>query len=405
MSDSQRLISRYLMRLDPVTQTGYRLHFLRIEREDESAIHMLREALSKSVNDSQNPVLRELLEEIPKDPNYNKVRFGQHVTKKKKKGILIDEDDDDDVNDTPIPARNQPPAEDIPQASKLLTNYELEDSLKLFEKIRLDKQSNSRVEKFFRERIVINLLLENYREALLIAQKAIAVNDPKANYPIMAFVAAIAAGEFYIAKEYLSSVISEIKINPQDGQSVVSTYELIHLAIFILFATSSVKETNEITHSIFEATNFDIQELRYARDLFCENKYAEFVFNLHLLEKKFKTSKYTSPSKKLLTEAIMQNLLVHYLYPLAKASFQTLHDIFGLNNETITFYIKKSIREGKLNGKLDLVTNQYISSVDFGNNQRKMIKILNDTIEIRHDFEISQWIDEYNSVKAPHAKK
>lgn len=265
MSESQRLISRYVMRLYPAVATYYRLHFLRTEKDD-SAIHMLKEALTTTYQETSNPILKELLEEIPKDPKYNKVKFGQHFAKKKKKTIPTDYDDEDDDAEIPT-SRSQAPADDTQRANQLLHTLNLEDSLQIFEKIRLsNKHSMSRADnKFYRERIEINLVLENYREALLIAQKAANSSSRADNsYHIMAFVSAIASGEFFTAKKYFDPVITEIKTNPQDGQSVASIYELIHLVIFVSFATCSAKETLEISKAIFDSNNhnYDIQELK-----------------------------------------------------------------------------------------------------------------------------------------------
>lgn len=407
MSDSQRLISRYVMRLYPAVATYYRLHFLRTEKDD-SAIHMLKEALATTYQETSNPILKELLEEIPKDPKYNKVKFGQHFTKKKKKSINADYDDEDDDVETPT-SRSQLPADDTQRANQLLHTLSLEDALQIFEKIRLsNKRSMARADnKFYRERIEINLVLENYREALLIAQKAVNSSRADNSYNVMAFVSAIASGEFYTAKEYFKPVITEIKTNPQDGQSVASIYELIHLVIFVCFATCSAKETLEKSKDIFDSNNhnYDIQELKLTSKLFYESKFSDFLKYLHYLENSFHISIYTFPVKEKFIEAIIQNVTVLYLYPLARASFQSISDALGLSNEQIIFYVKKSIREGKLDGKLDLVSMQYVASVVYDNSHREMVQILNDSISIRHNFETNIWTHEYNTSKAPHGKK
>lgn len=383
MSVRQRLITRYITRLFPEIITPYRLHLLRIEKDD-SAIHMLKEALETTYKETQNYVLGELIREIPKDPNYNKLKFGQHYSKKKKESKQM-------IDEEAMPGRNQLANDDIQRANQLFHQLEFEDSLILFEKV--IKNGRSGVDKFFQKRILCNLALENYREALLISQKA--------KFHDMAFVSAIASGEFEIAKQYIDKIIKDVIRNSQEGSVVASSFEMIHLVTFVLFATSTSKETYQMTDELFRSTNWGIEELRSITKSFCDRDFKGFIEQMQYLDETFDNSIYTSHSKAKLVEAIIQNALVLFLYPLSKASFIFINDFFKISDKDIIYYVKKSIREGKLNGKLDLVSNMYIASTKYDNNQKDLTQIYNDTLSIRHDFEINLWVHEYNIFRLP----
>ncbi|KAK8889975.1 hypothetical protein M9Y10_034732 [Tritrichomonas musculus] len=384
MTDDQRLITKYISRLYPATEALYRIHFLRHEK-DEPAIKMLLDNLNDSLRDIKNPVYEELIKEIPNNPNYNARRLGQHVHKKKKSksSSALEES---------IPMSHNQISEDQ-KAMAQFNNLELEDFLETFNKMVSNKQASR--DKFYRERIESNLVLQKHREALLLAQKA--------RFSDMAFVAAIAAGEFDTAKEYIPDIIINIMENQQDKKVIATPYEMIHLVLFVLFATSTSKEAFNNASRLFE-TNFDLPDLRQAFDSFCNNDFSDFMKCMPFLKKTFAYSIYTYPCLDRLVSAITQNIIILHLFPLAKTSIDVIHNQLGISNEEVLFYIRKSIREEKLNGKLNLVSMEYIGSIIIDDNPKEMRQIFEKTMLIRHNFEIDLWVHEFNAYKSPYSK-
>lgn len=382
MTERQRLITKYTQRLYMATNARYQLHFLRNET-DESAKSMILDTLNKMIKDTNNETLQAALSNVLKNSKAD-IKFGQHTKNKQKipkdmqDGHRMGGSKDKDYKQT--------------GSYQYLSLY-LEDALKSFSKYIEECRSKtgtvSYADKMYKERTEINLVFGNYAEALSLSQKG--------NLPDMAFVAAIAKGDFETAKQYIEPNLQTVVRNIQEKQLIASTFEMIHLISFVLFATSTSTETQRITDQLYSSTNYELNELRAWRDAFCQRNFAAVLKNLSAMKKVFELSIYTSPVIQELSNAIIQNVIVLTLFPLARAQISTLCNDLGLSAPDIISFIQKSIRQRKLNGKLDLTSNTYNSNIIVDNEYYKTRDYFNQITDIRQKFQLNLWVKEYNA--------
>lgn len=363
MSQQQQTISKFTTRLSIPTSAYYQLHIL-LHEKDEPSRDMLTIALERIIEQSGNESLRKALNNAKNGSG--DISFGKSEKNKQNRTL---------------------------NASDLYQSLYLEDALKAFSKsiaeIRQRSGYVNPTAKMYWERTEINLILGNYAEALSLAQKG-KISD-------MAFVAAISNGDFEIAKDYLEANIQNVISGQQSRNTIVTKYELIHLIVFVLFATSSTTETKRLTDKMFAKTDFTVSELKGWINDFCQRDFTKFLKNLPAMKKIFNFSIYTCPVVEQLTNAIIQNTVLLYLYPLARAPINSLCADLSISTPNAVNFIQNSIRNGKLKGKLDLTTNTYNGTIIINNDNDEMKQNFNQLLLIRKNFDINLWIREYNA--------
>lgn len=384
MSQRQILITRYVTHLSRATKTRYELHFL-FNEKDSASRTMLIESLDSVASETNNETVRRAIGNAKQGSG--DITFGQHT---KNKANKISKD----IQDNHRMTVGGESSKDHKQAG--INQYQslyLEDALKSFSKsfddIRQRNGHISTADKMYGVRTEINLVLGNYAEALSLAQKG-RLDD-------MAFIAAISNGDFDIAKQYIKANIFKIKKNAQERNLIATTYEILYLIIFVLFATSTASETKELTDELFQSTTYVLEEIKPYLNSFCQRNYKSFLERLPELRKTFQFSIYTSPVVDKLTNAIIQNVVSLHLFPLARAPINLLCSEYNLSTQDAIAFIQDSIRKGKLNGKLDFVTNTYIGSLVLDEEHNGMKKYTNQMMQIRRDFQLNLWIKEYNT--------
>lgn len=381
MSESQRLISKYITRLSLPISTLYQIHLLQ-RQNDESAIIMLKDELGKVLYETENQSLRKILYDF-----YHNIpissRLGEHH-RAEKHILAVQVNCFDELSDK----------EPIQKAFSLFKTLHLEDALQYFKLAQeMGKSRNNPVpvDKFYRERWEANFVLGNCHKALKLAEKA--------KFMDMAFVSAISVGNFQLAKKFIPSLVNRITTNHQDKKNIiVTTYELIHLIIYVLFAVSTSAETQEISNRLFNSTFLELPQLKHLTELFCSCHYSSFLKLIPDLIQMLNYSIYSSPSSSEFISAIKQNVIALHLFPLASANLESIAQLFNISLKDIIDFTKKSIRERNLNGKLDLVKMIYCGSQRQNDNLQLADDIYEKTVGFHTKLEVSIWIDEYNKL-------
>ncbi|OHT10464.1 hypothetical protein TRFO_20197 [Tritrichomonas foetus] len=387
MTERQRLITKYIYKLSPATSVRYQLHFLRTER-DESARHMLIDSLLQIQKDTNNSELQSVINDVCKNSGAS-IKFGKHNQKADKIRKIKDED-----GSFPRGTNGKGKQDYSQDAHSHFSALELEDALKFYDRaINHFRKTSSHVEKFYQNRAECNLCLENYKEALSLAQKGRLFD--------MAFVSAISIGEMEEAKKYIPPIFRSIIDNNHNKESVASTFELIHLILIVCFATYTTSETSKISSQLFSAVNFDLQNLKELTDSFCNRKFDQFVSQFSILNTLLDISLYASPSKATILQAIKQNVIINRILPLAKTQIDVLKNELKFDLDEITSLIRISIRNGRLNGKLDLVSKSYVGGI-IDTEHEEMKDAFARTMSIRQNFELNLWKEEYNALVPLH---
>ena len=374
MTERQRLISKYTQHLSRAIDVKYRLHFL-LHEKDSASRTMLSGQLEDVIGETGNESVRKAYNNAKQ--GCAAIAFGQHNKNKSNKLTK-------DIQESRFGMGNDKKDHKLAGSNQLHSLY-LEDALRSFSKHIIEiREKTGHVnynDKMYRERTEINLILGNYPEALSLAQKG--------NLSDMAFIAAITNGNFDVAKQYVKQNCRSIVNGDQDRNVIVSTFEKIYLIMFVLFATSSSSEAKSISDEIFGPSGFDLKDLRKWTDNFCQRNFTNFLADLSEMKKIFELSIYTYPVVEQLANAIIQNTVLLYLYPLARA---------------ISF-IQNGIRNQKLYGKLDLVANTYNGDININNDHNQMKEYFNQVSTIRKNFEINLWIREYNATNRKKVSK
>ncbi|OHS94904.1 hypothetical protein TRFO_10854 [Tritrichomonas foetus] len=380
MTERQRLITKYISKLSKATATRYNLHFLSQPNNDESARHMLLDNLEIIRKDTGNAELGNVIDDVSSRKTKS-ITFGhQSKTKSQSKSKFSESHADRDPFTQGVKKNSEQ------RAITLFNSLFLEDSLNAFEKAKKDLDIRN---KYYEQRAEINLVLGRYREAIALASKCRLYD--------MAFVAAIAAGELDYAQMLVACNLRAIESQKPDKDVVATTFEMIHLLLFICFAKSTSKETEAIARQIFNNTNYELTFLKEMTELFINRQFYEFIQKLGELKDIFDLSIYTSPSSLHLISAIKANIVANEVEPYASLSFDELNNKLGLSNDEIASILRTLIREGRVNGKIDLINNVYIGGVaDLQG--RQMDDLINRTVLVRQNFQLNLWKQEYNQI-------
>jgi hypothetical protein len=124
--------------------------------------------------------------------------------------------------------------------------------------------------------------------------------------------------------------------------------------------------------------------------VFVHRDFAGFTVVLPLIEAGFRDSVVASGVSGLLLEAIRMNLVVNMVRPCAGIRFRVIESELELARSQIVGILRASIREGKLEGKLDLVEDQFVAT-DEGVELREMLDLFNRTMIVKESFTLSEW--------------
>lgn len=368
MSEKQRLITKYVAHLSIPVAAKYHLHFLRGET-DTGAIHMLKDTLTQIAKETGNTAITDCMTRIGGNPRAS-INFGN---KRIENGTAETEDSHVKVD----------------YAGQALGKFRslcLESALADFNAAKREQKSTSHPECFYHQRAEINLVQGRYAEALSLALKG--------NWKEMIFVAAIANKDFEIASDYLTNMIGSLRAGIFDKGSIVSSFEIIHLIMFLCFATKSCEETEDFLANVRSATNYDMGSLYDIAELFTTRKLAQFLARMDDLAKMWGYSIYTCHVVDELKKAIIQNVVVNQVKAYSRVSLSVLDAELRFSAASLKMVLVKAIRDGKLSGRIDFKGNEFIGS-DSDLENLKNERILTRAVVIKEKFENTLWKKSY----------
>jgi hypothetical protein len=366
MSDRQRLIAKYITRLSPAIAARYQLHLLQNET-DEAARCMLIDHLNQLSSESGNHLLGQITREL---------------SAKRKTSLsfwCMDNPRLDQAVGDVIRLMKAHKGDFSGRGRIEFNALLLDNALKSFLRAK-------GVERFYRERCEIHLVKGNYAEALSLAIKGRLVEHR--------FVAAFATGDFETASRDCRELVRRIKSNIIDRETPVSVYELLHLILMIAFATKSSEETRALVADVQKSTTFDLNWIQDLAVAFASREFARFAEGLTLLAPFLSFSIYTAPAKERLLNAISDNLVLNMVRPLAKIRLDALAEDVRMPVPIVTTVLKRMIRDGRLDGRLDLAEGVFYG-IDDVKEARTMSQTLHRTLIIKERFETGLWRYQY----------
>lgn len=378
MSERQRIINKYVTNLTPAVGVRYQLFFLQHET-DEPARHMLKETLSQIAKDIANTDLQNIITEVCKSPHAS-IRFGKHVSKKSKNS--------EGSEQYALSVGNKATSKiDYAQRGQgQLSSLQLEDALKSFQKAKSEQKGSSHIDGFYKQRSEINLVLQNYGEALSLAKKG-GIHDTE-------FVSAIAAGNFDYASK-MADVALNTSLRSHEKYTIITTYEMVHLVLFVAMATMSTTQIDYFLQRIRKSANFDLPFLFDLAQSFINRRFSDVIKNLKELKRILELSIFTFPVAQKLVDEIIANVVVNSVLPYAKIRFDTLVNDTKLSENDIVNILLRKIRAGVINGKLDLVEKSFIGGVS-DTEIKNMINMYENVLSIQYKTNQVLWQYDFN---------
>jgi hypothetical protein len=358
MTERQRQLTKYLAHLTPIINAKYNMFFLRSEG-DNSSRHMLQSNLT----DIQTQF-----------PNSGISASSRSLASYRQRPSAADSLTGDFYRlDLPFP-RMEP----IHIARDHFKNLQVAESLNYFMVAKRAQRGCSHPDSFLKPRIELNIALENYDEALSLAIKS--------RLPQEIFVCAIALGDYELAAGQLDHISSHLQ-----DQGLVSMYEQLHLVMYVSFATGSSSDAARILGRVKTASNFDLTQLIGISELFVTRNFEEFVSQWRQWGKEIDTSMYASASKDKLRVAIENNVVANIARPYSKISFGSIASMAEISLEEVEVKLKIGIRAGKILGKLDMVSRNYVGEPEMAVERDLRLKFER-IVSIREKYETLLWV-------------
>jgi hypothetical protein len=371
MSDRQRLITKYVANLTVPMATKYYFHFLHNESDGMSpSRHMVIEALNRIVEETHNPVLQTVIKSIPQagEPGLPPTSVASWAGGK---------------------APKQTEADRGPPAPLLYSTLYISESLTAYERMKSRGPgflpagwATAIPYPFYRQRGEIALVLGNYPEALSLGRKA---GDRE-----LFFASAVSLGEFDLASTKCTDLLAEALTERPKNTSLISSFELAHLIIYVGFATMTCDMVGRLADQLFDRSKFELGELFDITGIFVRREFHDFINALPVLEAHFMDSLFVGPVHESLITAIKMNVLVNLVKPHARIRFEAIQHELTLERKDVVEILRKKIREGKVRGKLDLVENEFLGG-DEGMEGREMRELFERAMIVKESFAVSQW--------------
>ena len=355
MSFYQRLINKYIYTgLNKQYSLKSYFHFLVLTKEDSTAKVMLKENINQLLKGCTNSIIFEQFEKLLEERT-TKYQYGDFVTFKKEK------------QDFRTSQSNKKPRY-IDRANNYLSNFYLENAFKYYEKDTLVNH-NSHNSEF----ALIYLLRENYFMAYQFASKI-------DNIEIM-FLSAVCLSNFSLADQFLNRIV-DLLSSTQPIFQLISRYELFQLCCYITLATKSAFEISSFYEKISGKLDITIDLLNNLINAMKERNY-EFILQMFdSIRETLTYSIYTSQNSSSFLDAIKGNIIANLVEPFSRLPFQVIYEQTFSTREEVISHLIQQISEGKINGKLDLINDQYIGLGNLSD-ETEMKEILYHTMAVK----------------------
>jgi hypothetical protein len=238
-----------------------------------------------------------------------------------------------------------------------MTALRLSAALACFEQAKRDQSGSSYVNGYYRERVEIHLIYQNWGEALSLALKS-GKSDS-------IFVSAIAAGEFAIAAQYIPAIRSRVVCGSRDKDALASLYDLTHLLVYVALATKSTEETRELIETIRDVRTFELPELLELAGLFAARDFSRFSTEIQeWATRGFRRSYYANAAREELEKAIRINVVGNAAEPYGSIGIAQLVSATSCNEDFVVTSLQQLIRAGRIRGRLDLVAKRFFGTED-----------------------------------------
>ncbi|KAH0790819.1 hypothetical protein GPJ56_005240 [Histomonas meleagridis] len=363
MSEKQRLITKYVTKLSQPVATSFYLHFL-LNESDSSARHMLISNLNQISEETGNPNINKCAEAAGSGKEI--LDYGIYHKKDKEK-----KSDKDDIKDDVC----------ITQANALFHKLYLMDAIMVFKRV------NPQTIDYNSQRVLAEsyLVLRHYDKSFRIAKKF--------KFKDILFASAISLCQFDFAYSMLKEMLYDLR-NIQQRNTVVSFYDLIHLAMIICFATSTTRETSIISQRLFAASEFETTVLNDLVTDFINRDFTKFIGELEIIRSILSYSIYTCYNADKIIQMIRANVVVNYVRPFSTVPFKIIENDLSLTETEIIAVLREKIRTNKLNAKIDLVDNCYCGgsgNTTFLDKQEIYVR----AISTHEKFLLKEWKKEY----------
>jgi hypothetical protein len=308
MSDRQRLVTRLTAGLTRPLMARYK-YFLSQNESDSAAKHMLREDIETLKQDVSNPHL----EIVMRDPIHSMHRKGWRQKDYSAMGHY------DHLN--------------IPEA---LAGFLAEKG-----------PDNAH------QRAICYLLQGKFYDALRVATKSSDLG--------IILVSSVGCGEFEIAAGQVPNVYQILA----EADLVVSHWECFHMVLFASLACQNAQGIEE-TFAVLEQSraNIGLDKLLDWGKKFVDREFKEFVFEIGTWRNWCRDSFYLRGVAEQLFKAIRMNVVLNMVMPYAVMPLSQVTNETGIGMDEVTQAVRTLIRQGKLEGVLDLIGDKYVSRPD-----------------------------------------
>jgi hypothetical protein len=240
---------------------------------------------------------------------------------------------------------------------------------------------------YYRERLEIHLVYQNWAEALSLALKS-GKSDS-------IFVSAVAAGEFGIAAQHIPAIRSRVICGSRDKEALASLYDLTHLLVYVTLATKSSEEAKELVQTIGEVRTFDLPDLLEFAGLFAARNFSRFWAKTHEWAKRpFRRSYYANAAREKLENAIQVNIVRNAAEPYGNIAISQLAATASCDEGFVVMALQKLIRDGRIRGTLDLIAMRFFGSEE-GIEYEELLSTLDRTVIAKERLARVLWQVEY----------
>ena len=372
MSERQRLINKYTTGLHDATLASYLIHFYSSD-SDESAHFMILGTLKDLAEKTKNPNLSTIISSLKN--GYKCPHFGVQKKQLSETDFKLSKEDKTHIDY-------------VQRANEAFQKLELESALRnlaTYKEFKLSSLTTTPINIAIKP--ICYLYLQCYPEAYHYSLKSSSLFD-------LSFCSLLALGNFEEAEKYTHRMLNFFKGKPSQ---FISLYELTHVLIYLQLALNTANDVKRIYEQLNNLLiSFDFPFLDQIVFAFCNRDYKQFLSLLNTVQKHLSFSIYTDHVKNNFIQAIKANIVANFVEPFAKISFKTIMAGTDFSRTEIVQYLIPLIRSGRVNGKLDLVADEFLGEKKVSE-FRKTVELLERNITIKQNILLAQFQGNYKS--------
>ena len=336
----------------------YRMHVLNKAREDSTKLQIfasLKDYLISIGNFSMTPFLEKVRQRDYTGPLI--YRNTQEELQLEQKSLN---------RETAIYKRQEKEVDYSVTASAQIRQLKFWNALQNYKRdIRL-RSSQSTIDKYYEQRAILHLILDEYRKAYSLAKKADA-------YELMVVISFIQS-DFRNVLKLFEHVVMQIENTPI---TIVSRFELfLMIGLSFLAKWNFYEDNNEIFDEYMTYIEGDkkydllVQTLKQFR----KKQFVDSLKSFKEISNFSYLSLYMSISWSDLVAEINKNTAAHCVLPYSSISFDEIHQQTGLSKLEMPLILSEAIADGIISGRIDVCAKIFTATGRENEKQQQQIK-------------------------------